>query len=328
MYCGVNKRIVGLFFSSVFLLIFFTGCGQAVKRPEAVKLYVDAVEYKSSGAEEKAIEKLRMASGEDKEFSPAYSLLGDIYRDMKDYRSSAEAYEKATELNPWSFSDYFNLGRVYQFAKQFKQAVGAYLSALELKPEHIGANFGAGQAYYQLNDANNALVYGKRASRINPSLSEVQKFLGDVYESQGAYEEAVSSYKRSLELDSNDVNVMVALAVVYLRTSRESSSNELLRAALAIQPDNNVAEQYLGYTELQLGEVDKAIDSYKKAIEIEKKDWQAYRGLGVAYMLKGIKTRQKALKLAAVEYWRKSLELNPKQARGEKLRRLIDKYSQ
>jgi len=152
--------------------------------------------------------------------------------------------------------------------------------------------------------------------------------LGDVYESQGAYEEAVSSYKRALEIDSNDVNVMVALAVVYLRTGRQSSSNELLRTALKIQPENNTAYQYLGYSYLQLGEVDKAIDSYKKAIEIKKEDWQAYRGLGVAYMLKGIKTRQKALKLAAVEYWRKSLEINPKQARGEKLRRLIDKYSQ
>ncbi|GAH49574.1 unnamed protein product, partial [marine sediment metagenome] len=56
---------------------------------------------------------------------------------------SADSYENATKLNPWSFEDYFNLGRVYQIMEKFAQAIKAYARACELKPDHLEAHVGA-----------------------------------------------------------------------------------------------------------------------------------------------------------------------------------------
>ena len=134
----------------------------------SVDLYVDAVMYKEFQQNDLAIEKLNSAIKENKKFSLAYSLLGDIYQEMKEYEKSADSYEMATELNPWSFRDYFSLGKVYEVMKKFTNAVKAYKQAVEIKPDNFEANLGVARTSYQIHDYNDALVYGRKAEEINP----------------------------------------------------------------------------------------------------------------------------------------------------------------
>ncbi len=331
-----------------------TGCSQ---KQQAVDLYVDAVMFKELNEHEMAVEKLHSAVQLNKRFSLAYSLLGEIYREMKDYENSAASYENAARLNPWSFKDYFNLGRVYRIMKKFAQAVKAYVKACELEPDHLEAHVGAAKSYYEIEDYNNALVYSERAEQIDPDVSEIQKIIGDVYESKKDYHQAIASYKRALEIDSNNPEIMTSLAVAYLRTNRNEPAKELLISAAEMQPDNNTVYQYLGYCYLRLNSQvmasykstleedgnntelltslkaeadeseDKAVESYSRAIEINDKDWQAYKGLGVAYMLRALNDENKMLKAKAIYQWRLSLDINPDQPSRKMLLKLIKKYS-
>jgi Flp pilus assembly protein TadD len=120
---------------------------------------------------------------------------------------------------------------------------------------------------------------------------------------------------------------MMALAVAYLRTSRSEPAKELLITVTQLQPENNSAWQYLGYCSLQLEDVNQAIENYRKAIEINSQDWEAYRGLGVAYMVKATQEGDAALKARAIELWRQSLSIKPDQPRRDRLIKLIEKYS-
>jgi superkiller protein 3 len=293
------------------ILLFLAGCAQEHK--QAVDLYVDAVMLREFDENEMAVEKLNEAVKLDNRLSFAYSLLGDIHQETKDYEKSAASYEKATELNPWSFRDYFNLGRVYQIMKKFAQAIKAYAKASELKPNHLGARIGVAKSYYEIEDYNNALFAAVRAEKIDPNVSEIQKLLGNIYESKKDYDQAIRSYKRALEIDSNNPDVMVSLAVAYLKSNCNEPAKELLISATQIQPNNNTAYQHLGYCYLLLRQqtielheraletdsntppietslaeyLAKAVQSYSRAIEINDKDWEAHRGLGVAYAIRG-----------------------------------------
>jgi len=305
--------------------LFAAGCAP---RQQAVELYVDAMMLKELNENDKAIQKLNQAVKSNSRFSLAYSLLGEIYEQMHDYPKSAEAYETATELNPWSFKDYFSLGRVYQTMREFALAVNAYRRATQLKPDHLEANLNAAKCLYQINDYDEALVYGKRAEQIKPDIAELQELLGNIYDSQKDYEQSVRSYKRALELDNSDPCIMMSLAVAYLRTSRNEPAKALLTAVTRLQPENSSPWQYLGYCFLRLGENERAVESYRKAIEINSRDWEAYRGLGVAYMLEAISKEDTALKAQAIELWRQSLSIKPDQPRRDRLIKLIEKYSQ
>ena len=339
-------------------LLLSGGCAQ---KQQAVDLYVDAVMLREFNENEMAVEKLNSAIQLNKNFSLAYSLLGEIYQEMEDYEKSAVSYENSTRLNPWSFKDYFNLGRVYQIMREFAQAVKAYARACELKPDHLEAHVGATKSYYEIEDYNNALVYGERAEQIDPNVGEIQKILGNIYESRKDYYRAIRSYKRALEIDSKDPKIMLSLAVAYLRTNRHEPAKELLTSVIQIQPNNNSAYQYLGYCYLRLNAqamvsykktletdsdntelltslkedarkaVGEAIESYNRAIEINDEDWEAYRGLGVAYMLRALNNKDETLKAKlrekAIQQWRLSLDIKPNQPRREGLLKLIEKYS-
>jgi len=334
----------------VFILLFSAGCAQ---KQGAIDLYVDAVMLDELNERDKAVEKLNAAVEMNDRFSQAYSLLGDIYQKSEDYEKSAVSYEKATELNPWSFKDYFSLGHDYQVTKKFAPAAKAYAKACEIKPDNLDSHINAAKCYYEIKDFNSALVYGERARKIDPNAGGMQKLLGDIYGMRKNYDQAIACYKRVLETDSNNAEIMVSLAVAYLRSNNNESAKELLASAIQTQPNNNAAYQYLGYCYLRLREradeaykrlaeadsnapeikaslaeyLDKAMENYSKAIEINDKDWEAYRGLGVAYMLKALDDNDETLKEKAVQQWRMSLDIKPDQPRRERLLELTKKYS-
>ena len=261
--------------------VFLSGCGGQAG-PSAVDLYVDAVMLNEIGESAQAIGKLEDSVELNEEFSLAHSLLGDIYKQVGDYPASESSYETATELNQWSFGDYFNLGEVRYVMEKFEKAGAAYSRACELKPQHLRAHVGATKSYYKAKDYGRALRYGRAAEEIDPDISEIQELLGDIYESQSDHEQAIASYKRALEIDSDNLDVMTSLAVAYLRSNRNEPAKELLGSVVQRQPANGTAYQYLGYCNLRLGDIDKSIESYDRAIEIDSRDWESYRGRGVA----------------------------------------------
>ena len=320
---GVSLLAVAI----VIVLLYLGGCAPSNRE---IDLYVDAVMLRQQGENQKADEKLDAAVQVNERFSLAHSLLGEIYRQMNDYQKSAASYEKATKLNPWSFQDFFGLGRVCQVMKQFAKAVRAYAQACELKPNHLEAHVGAAKCYYEIEDYSNALIYGRRAEQIDPDVSDVRKLLGDIYQSQKDYSQAIRSYKRALEVDSNNPEIMTSLAVAYLRNSANYNepARELLTSVIQIQPDNGPAHQYLGYCYLLLKDVDRSVASYSRAVEINDGDWEAHRGLGVAYAMKAADDQDPTLGTKAVEHWRRALEIKPDQPRRQKLLRLIERYSE
>ena len=305
-------------------LFFTAGCGQ---RQREIDLYVDAVMLRELGKNEQAIEMLNEAVRSKREFPEAYSLLGETYYDIKAYDKSAASYERAVELNPWSFKDHFTLGKIYQTMKKLPQAAKAYSRACELDPDHLEAHISTAKCCFQLKDFDKALSYAQRAEQINPNASEVQLVLADIYESRTDYDQAIESYKRALARDRNNPQIMICLAGAYVKTERYGNAKELLTLLARIQPGDGTAYRYLGYCHLKLDEVDQAVQSYSKAVEIDDRDWQAHKGLGVAYMLKARHGQDERLRLRAVEHWRVSLNIEPNQPGREMLLELIRKHT-
>jgi len=303
---------------SVASLLGMVGCANQ----DAVNSYVDAVMLDEMNNDQQAIAKLQKAVDSNPKFALAWSLMGEIYQKNNELEQSANAYEKATSLNRWSYKDFFNLGKVYQALNKFTASVRAYVRATEIAPNSSEAHLGAAQAYYQLKDYKNALKYGKKAGVLDPNQADVQSLLGDVYNASKEYDPAIAAYKRALEVDANNPQVNAALALMYLRTGKIEAAHELLSGVVANNPTSS-AYQQLGYANLKLKRTDDAVAAYRKAVELDEKDWSAHKGLGVALMLaSGIKN-DPALKDEAITQWQLSLKLQPEQP---KLMELLEKY--
>lgn len=291
------------------------------QRQQAVSLYVDAIMLNEINEYAAAIRKLELATELDQNFAVAFSMKGDLYQAEQKYDQSADAYERAATLDPWSFKDFFNLGKVSRILKQFTRAANAFVAAAKLDPQHYGAQIGAAQCYFELKDFEQSHHYAQKAKEINPTQADPELLLGDIFEEQKEHLEAISAYRRALELQGNQPKVMVALARAYLRTGRFSSAKELLNDVIATEPENAVAHQYLGFAQLKLKETQEAIDSYKRAVKFGKDDWMAHKSLGVAYMLLAMQNNNdEKIKALAVEQWNISLQINPDQPQLHELR--------
>ena len=170
---------------------------------------------------------------------------------------------------------------------------------------------------------NELLVFITTRIITEPELSEVEQARADEIEKVLSGD----NNKSQKVINSSDPEIMISQAVAALKSGRYSSAKQLLTTVTQLQPGNSTAYQYLGYCHLRLDEADKAIESYNKAIEINAKDWQAHRGLGVAYMLKALDTQDEALKAKALQQWHLSLDINPEQPKYEELLKLIRTYS-
>ncbi|MBN2272218.1 MAG: tetratricopeptide repeat protein [Sedimentisphaerales bacterium] len=123
-------------------------------------------------------------------------------------------------------------------------------------------------------------------------------------------------------------NNMLQVAYGYLKMGRYDLAKEALASVIAAQPNNSTAHQYLGYCHLKSGDLDAAIQSYLAAVDLNNADFEAHRGLGVAYMLKARGDGDPDLAARAVEQWQISLDINPDQANGPALRKMIKAYSE
>ncbi|MHC4552926.1 MAG: tetratricopeptide repeat protein [Planctomycetota bacterium] len=293
-------------------------------RSEAVGYYVDAMMLNDLDNREEAIRKLNHAIELDPHFAMAHSLKGDILQGMEKYEESADAYEEATIIDPWSFNDFFNLGKVTQVIKQFARSVKAYVAACNLEPQHYGAHIGAAQGYYELKEYDDSMAYANKAKELDPEQADPEQLLGDLFEAQKNHPEAINAYRRALELKGNDPEIMVSLARAYLRSGRYSSAKELLTDVVIADDENGMAYQYLGFAQLKLKDTQAAVENYQRAVEIDDNDWMAHKGLGVAYMLMSMKENNVKLQALATEQWGISLQIKSDQP---KLQKLMERYN-
>ena len=142
-------------------------------------------------------------------------------------------------------------------------------------------------------------------------MGDIEVLLGDIYVEKNDLGEAVASYKRALEINGNKPETMVSLAVAYTKQEHYAFAEELLTDAIEKDANSSTAFQYLGYVQLYLHKEDLylALSSYKRAVEIDDRDWMARKGYGVVYMLMYMKDKDEATKQKALDQWDVSLAI-------------------
>jgi tetratricopeptide (TPR) repeat protein len=115
------------------------------------------------------------------------------------------------------------------------------------EPENFEAQMTAGDLYYQIQRFDEAAAFYEKANRLRPGDNEPLLKLGNTHFDAEQYEEAERWYSAVLKKTPNDVNVRTDLGLTFfLRTPRDiDRAIKEYNAALAIQPDNEIALQNL-----------------------------------------------------------------------------------
>ena len=273
---------------------------------------------------EAALAEFEAAARLTPQLAVVHSRMGVIYRRMGEYERAIDSFVKAIRRDPFSFDDTFNLAQLYHFMNRITEAIRAYLHAVQLDPDNFDAQINLGVCYQQTGDFDQAIERFRKAIDIDPNRPHAYVNVGVALDAQKRYYEAIRAYKEALERDSHQPLVLVNLAQTYMNQDRLTMGRRALEQAIRMDPQLAAAHEALGYCLFRMRNFEGAELSYKQALAYDWRLPRSLAALGSVNMLRYLKDNSLVDRRdRALEYWHRSLELDPDQPR---IRRLVAQY--
>ena len=223
---------------------------------------------------------------------------------------------------------YTNLANYYKEQKKLKEAAETLQEAYQNNPSSFRIITTYGIILVDEGRYDEAIDILKKGLALIDYDPEAWNYLGVAYWNKGNYDDALKAYEQALALDQNYPIVINNLGSLYLSIFLKTKQPDAHQRAVenfkkAIDLDPKYASAYngLGAALRMAGDLDAAIDCWKKAVELKPDFSFPLYNLGLAYLAKGDKAQ-------ALNYFRQYKEklydfLPPKEK--EKLDALIQK---
>jgi len=197
----------------------------------------------------------------------------------------------------------------------YGEADREYRNALEYFPESATIRTDYARLLFRMSKFPDAL---EQALLVDPKTSEICLLIGDCYRLTGRMEAAVKYYRRSVELDADNINAYWYLAGYY-RQIEQPDSAITVHYELARLSDTYRIWHELGIMLGSAGRFDEALDAFHRAIEIkpDSNNINAYIGLATTYNALDSLAR-------AEEVFQQAIDLAPDEARI--YRQMLDMY--
>ncbi len=211
-----------------------------------------------------------MLSSQNKNDVQVHFSLGVLLASEKQYKPAQLELEKADALQPGTFEILYNLGLALLRNGDNSQAELALTRALNLKPESPDTLYLLAQVSTNESRPLDALDLLLRAHKIAPENTDIIFLMAQVSMSQNYFEDAIP----------------------------------LLESGLQIAPLRSDLRAALGESYFMSGKVDKAVEEFKKLVEIE--------GSARSYAFLGLSYRNLGRFDEAKQYFQQGLKLDPR----------------
>jgi len=208
----------------------------------------------------------------------ARRLLGRIYlRSLGDMQAGTQSqevlklaidqYEQIVKLDPKSVEDHLLLGRLYRLNNELLKSENEFKAAVAIQPDSEEAVTTLAYLYNEEGDSARALQV-LNAIPDNARTAKLYSALGYTYEQQKEYRQAVDAYRKSTELDHDNLDAVRGLAQNLMNDGQTDAALEQYKVIVEADPSD--AQTYMRIAEIERrnGKFDQAMDSLKKATAI------------------------------------------------------------
>jgi tetratricopeptide (TPR) repeat protein len=271
--------------------------------------YFDA--FPNPSAMEKAQSLSKILTEAHPQDPKAFSLYGDVMFQSNQLNEAEKAYTTALTFNKNIYAIWDQLLRIQLSTNNFKAVISTGEEALTYFPNQFSLYFYTALAYLQDKNYQQAITYFNMALSFEIDNKDIQAQinggLGDAHQAQKKYKESASFYEKALEISPNDTYVLNNYAYyLSLRNEELLKAERMSGLANKLEPDNAAFEdtyawiffkikkyydakiwifkaiqhnpnsptqyEHLGDIYFKLGDVDSALENWKKAFELDGSD--------------------------------------------------------
>ncbi len=212
------------------------------------------------------------SSEEEKRESSAFFLRGNAKWKEKEYHEAIKWYTEAIAKRP-DFSDaYYNRGLVYQILEKNDEALADFSKATELDVKFAPALFKKAEMLQTLQQSDEAVNAVETLVKIFPDSAANWTLKGDILLQKADLSGSLSSYDRSLALDSTSIETLINKGVVLQEMNEIDLAEAVFKKALKSGKYQDLLNNNLGYLAIQRMQWDLAASYVKKALEKDPKN--------------------------------------------------------
>lgn len=200
----------------------------------------------------------------DGSLAEPHAALGAYYGGYAwDPQAAERELRRATELNPNYATAYHWLGNFLPVLGKNDEAIAAARRAEELDP--LSAIISADTAFdlIIIRRYDEAITQARRTLLIDPNFYYAHYLIGKAYNKKGMYKEAVTSLRKSVELNSDPITKAMLVQSLAMSGQR-AEAIKLLDELKADSARRYIPGYFLAPASVALGENDAAIACSKK----------------------------------------------------------------
>ena len=181
------------------------------------------------------------------EFVEYYNHGLELIR-SEDYLGAVEAFKQAIEIDPSCEEAYDALGTVYLTdLAQTIEAIEAFQTVIQLVPNHARAHQMLGIAYFRQNAYQKAIRSLRRAIELEPGNlnNDYHPYynLGMVYLKQNKFDDAIQLFEQAIQLNLDHIRAYYSLGTAYIRAGHVEKGVEQIKKYEALKPYANRVSQ-------------------------------------------------------------------------------------
>lgn len=183
----------------------------------------------------------------------------------------------------------------------------AHLQALAQTNSHLRVQRALANAWQIEKEYDQAMVIYSQLIEADPEAADWQLYFARAVtlERTGRWPEAVPDFRKSLELNPDNADVLNYLGYTFVDAGENVEEGlALIRKAIALKPRAGYIVDSLGWAYYRLGQYDEAVTELERAVEMEPGEPTINDHLGDAYW-------QVGRKLEAKFQWQRVLTLEP-----------------
>lgn len=227
----------------------------------------------------------------------ARKLLGRIYlRSLPDTQAGSqsqeilkraiEQYEAIVRIEPKLVDNHVLLGRLYRLSNELLKAENEFKIAVSLEPGSEEALTTLAYLYNEEGDSARAAEVLKGVPESQRS-SKLYSALGYTYEQQKDYKHAVEAYKKSVDIDRDNLDAVRGLAQNLMNDNQTEAALEQYKTIVESDPHDVQSLMRIAEIQRRSGKFDDALATLKKAEAEVQDSLEVPYNMAVIYQAQG-----------------------------------------
>jgi Tfp pilus assembly protein PilF len=237
----------------LFALIFAAGCAPPQDTVQQSEMhYTLGLAHMREARLPAALREFIQAAELDPRNPQIQLAMAQSYHRMQAYPEAERHYLEAARLAPGDSAHQNNLGALYLDMRRWDDAIERFRRASQdlLFDQREVALAGLGFAYYQKGEHLAAVGAFQEALARNRLYTPARVYLGDTYLALQKPELALKEYQEAVRLDPNYIPAHFQLGVVRMNQGEHLQAISAFRRVVELAPDSDLGRQAQGYIEL------------------------------------------------------------------------------